>query len=93
MASSTDCVTLEAMMGVPTRGRWAVQLRLGVDPQTEFPEVWGTLGAEDRAVVIERLAEAMVNMVVATATGQGGENAHENIEGGEQAGGDITRIA
>lgn len=70
-----------------------MQLRLGMDPETEIPEVWGTLGAEDRAVVIERLAAAMANVVVAAATEQGGEVSDEGIEDGEQAGGDVTRIA
>ena len=69
-----------------------MQLRLGVEPKTEVPEVWATLEAEDRAVVIERLAAAMANAVAAVATSPvGEEEADEDIEGGEGAG-DVTRI-
>lgn len=76
----------------PAVGRWVVQLRLGVAPETVVPEVWATLGEEDRVVVIGRLSEAMAKVVVAAATGgQGGENGHEDIQGSQQGG--ASRIA
>lgn len=60
-------------MAAPTKGRWAVQLRLAVEAQTEIPEVWATLRAQDRAVVIERLAETMARAAVAFTARPGGE--------------------
>ena len=53
-------------------GRWCVQLRLQLNGEAEFPEVWATLGAESQGEVVERLAQVMVNAVVAQS-GQGGE--------------------
>jgi hypothetical protein len=70
-----------------------VQLRLGWEGEAEIVEVWATVEAEDRAVVIERLAAAMANVVAArAASALGEEKADEDIEGGEGAG-DVTRIA
>jgi hypothetical protein len=70
-----------------------VQLRLGLEGEAEFVEVWATLEAEDRVVVIERLAAAMANAVSAVATSPlGEEEPDEDIEGAEGAG-DVTRIA
>jgi hypothetical protein len=70
-----------------------VQLRLGQEGEAELVEVWATLEAEDRAVVIDRLAAAMANAVAAMATSPlGEEEPDEDIEGGEGAG-DVTRIA
>jgi len=70
-----------------------VQLRLGLKGEAELVEVWATLEAEDRAVVIERLAAAMANAVEAVATSPlGEEEPNEDNEGAEGAG-DVTRIA
>jgi hypothetical protein len=70
-----------------------VQLRLGLEGEAELVELWATLEAEDRAVVIERLAAALANAVAAVATSPlGEEERNEDIEGGEGAG-DVTRIA
>jgi hypothetical protein len=71
-----------------------VQLRLGLEGEAELVEVWATLEAEDRAVMIERQAAAMANAVAAVATSPLGEEEepNEDIEGGEGAG-DVTRIA
>lgn len=87
-------------MGPPTRERWCMQLRLGLEGEVEIPEVWAALGEESRARVVERLAQVMVN-ALATGSGQGGEQAGEanENEGGEGSGEDgdsvvtITRIA
>jgi hypothetical protein len=70
-----------------------VQLRLGAEGESEIPEVWVTLGAEDRAVVIERLAETMAKAAVAAAAVRGGENVSEGIESSEEVDSDVTRIA
>jgi hypothetical protein len=73
-----------------------VQLRLGLQAEAELVEVWATLEAEDRVVVIERLAAAMANAVAAVATSPPGEEEpNEDIEGGEggEGAGDVTRIA
>jgi hypothetical protein len=78
-------------MGGPTRGRWSVQLRLGVDPKTEVPDVWGSLRTEDRAAVIGRLGEVMAK-AVAAGRGHAEEEAGEDIQDGEGSGG-VTRIA
>jgi hypothetical protein len=93
MASSTDRVTPTVKMSRTIRGRWPVQLRLGVEGETEIPEVWVTLGAEDRAVVIERLAETMAKAAVAAAAGQGGESSSAGSESGEEVDSGVTRIA
>ena len=69
-----------------------MQLRLGVEPETEVPEVWGSLRAEDRAAVIGRLGEVMAKAVVAPRRGQGDEEAYEDIEDVEGVGG-VSRIA
>jgi hypothetical protein len=78
-------------MGARIRGRWLVQLRLGLEGEAELVEVWATLEAEDRATVIERLAAAMANAAVATSA-VGEEESNEDIESGDSAGG-VTRIA
>lgn len=83
------------MMWEPTVGKWCVQLRLGLACEAEVPEVWATLGEERRSEVIQRLAQTMVNAVVAPS-GQGGEQpgevdqSHESSEGDRE---DATRIA
>ena len=61
-------------------GRWCVQLRLQLNGEAEIPEVWATLGTESRCEVVERLAQVMVNAVVAQS-GQGGEGRGENGQG------------
>ncbi len=58
-------------------GRWCVQLRLKLSGEAEIPEVWATLGAQSQGEVVERLAQAMVNAVVAPS-GQGGEGHGED---------------
>lgn len=83
-------MTLVAKMGARIRGRWLVQLRLGLEGEAELVEVWETLEAEDRATVIERLAAAMANAVATSAVGE--EELDEDIESGDSAG-DVTRIA
>jgi hypothetical protein len=75
------------------RVRWPVQLRLGVEGGTEILEVWVTLAAEDRAVVIERLAETMAKAAVAAAAGLGGESSSASTESGEEVDSRVTRIA
>ena len=80
-------------MGARIWGRWLVQLRLGLEGEAELVEVWATLEAEDRVMVIERLAAAMANAVAAVATSVvGEEESNEDIESGDSAG-DVTRIA
>jgi hypothetical protein len=56
-----------------------LQLRLGLEGVAVAPEVWAALGEESRAQVIERLAQVMVNAIVA-AIGQGGEQSDEGDE-------------
>ena len=68
-----------------------MQLRLGLEGEAELVEVWATLEAEDRVMVIERLAAAMANAAVATSA-VGEEESNEDIESGDSAG-DVTRIA
>ncbi|MDA8045099.1 MAG: hypothetical protein M0Z30_07680 [Actinomycetota bacterium] len=68
-----------------------MQLRLGLDSETEVVEVWATLETEHRAVVIERLAALMAN-AVAPAGLVREEEPDEAIESGEGAG-DVTRVA
>jgi hypothetical protein len=63
-------------MGEPTRGRWCVQLRLGLEGEAVMGELWPALGEKCRAEVVERLARVMVNAVV-TGSGQGGELSNE----------------
>jgi hypothetical protein len=68
-----------------------VQLRLGLEGEAEPLEVWATLEAQDRVVVIERLAAMMANAVAPTPARRE-EEPDEDIESGEGAG-DVTRIA
>jgi len=80
-------------MGVRIRGRWLVQLRLGLEAEAELVEVWATLSTEDRVVAIERLAAVMANVVAAVVEiAPGEERADEDIESSEGVG-DVTRIA
>lgn len=70
-----------------------MQLRLGVEAETDVVEVWATLEAEDRAVAIDRLAAVMANVVGTLAEiAPGEEKADEDIESGEGAD-DVTQIA
>ncbi len=61
-----------------------MQLRFAVQAQTEFPEVWVTLGAQDRAVVIGRLAETMTRAAVAFGARPGGERNEGISDDGQQ---------
>jgi hypothetical protein len=73
MDSSTDRVTPKVKMDAPTQRRWPVQQRLGFEGESELPEVWSTLGPDERAAVIDRLAQAMAKAAVAVVDEQGGE--------------------
>ena len=56
-----------------------MQLRLGVEGESEIPDVVASLGVEDRAAVVARLSELMIKVALAAGK-RGGESYSEGIE-------------
>jgi hypothetical protein len=72
-------------MDEPMHRRWPVQLRLGFEGESELPEVWSTLGPDERAAVIDRLAQAMAAKAAAVVVDEQGGEADGHIAADDEA--------